>query len=247
MKCKQCGANTQLESNFCPYCGAENTEYKLHRKQIFRMKKDYEETREQVLEENQKIATSFIRIAVIACLVALNLFVWIMAGNAWSIMYDYKVSQEKKYIELHRKKLTEYEKDNNYHMLQAYYEERNIGLIEDLEEFESVCRACYNYTYVYKLLFDLKNPDNFYYREEGIKNICDSLEYMYDAITLKEYDDPKEFEGQHKITMENLKKDVSLLLMTYGGISRQEAENFHSMSDGQRQVALERGLGLYED
>ena len=58
MKCKQCGAAITLDVNFCPYCGTENSQYKLQRKQMFHLKRDYEKTKEKVLKENQRIAAS---------------------------------------------------------------------------------------------------------------------------------------------------------------------------------------------
>lgn len=247
MKCKQCGANIEIEANFCPYCGAENTEYLLHRKQMFHLKKDYEETKEQVMEENQRIASSSVRITVIAVLVALNLILWFLGANAWSIVRSYKVSIERKSIEIHQQKLQEYEQDNDYGMLAAYYDEHLLYEIEELEEFRQIYQACFNFIYAYGFIVDLPNPDSYFSPEEKIRTICDSLDYMYDAMTLKQYMDPKCYEGQHKVTMDNLKEDVSFLLITYGGISPEEASCFAQMSDGQRQIALERGLGLYED
>ena len=247
MKCKHCGANIKIEVNFCPYCGGENTEYRLHRKQLFHLKNDYEQIKKRVMEENQRIASSSVKITTIAVLVALNLVLWILGANAWDIMRSYQVAVERKSIEVHREKLQEYEKNNNYGMLAAYYDEHVLYQIEELEEFRQVYQACSNFAYAYGFLLDLQNPDERYSQEENIRIVCDNLDYMYDAMLLKEYIDPKSYEGQHQVTMENLKKDVSYLLVTYGGITEEEAQRFDKMSDGQRQIALERGLELYED
>ena len=247
MKCKQCGASITLDVNFCPYCGTENSEYKLQRKQMFHLKKDYERTKARVLRENQRIAASSVKITAIAILIALNFVIWFLAGNVWDIMHDYKYSTEKKNIRYHLERLTEYEKDNKYLMLSAYYDEHLLYSMEELEEFRQVYQACSNYQYVYSMIMNLYNPENYLSKEESIKNICDNLEYMYDAMEKGEYDNPKAFEGQHKKTIDSLKKEVEMLLVTYTGITEEEAAGFDKMSDGQRQIALERGLGLYED
>ncbi|MBR5579522.1 MAG: zinc ribbon domain-containing protein [Lachnospiraceae bacterium] len=247
MKCKQCGAAITLDVNFCPYCGTENSQYKLQRKQMFHLKRDYEKTKEKVLKENQRIAASSVKLTVIAILIALNFVIWFLAGNAWDIMHDYKYSEERKNIQLHREKLTEYEENSKYLMLAAYYDEHLLYSIEELEEFRKVYQACSNYEYVYSMIMNLYHPENYLSKEESIKNICDNLAYMYEAMEKEEYDNPKSFEGQHKKTMDSLKREVELLLVTYTKITKEEAERFEQMSDGQRQIALERGLGLYED
>lgn len=38
-----------------------------------------------------------------------------------------------------------------------------------------------------------------------------------------------------------------MILVTYSDISLEEAEELHTMSRGERQVTIERGMKIYED
>ena len=47
--------------------------------------------------------------------------------------------------------------------------------------------------------------------------------------------------------MDRLQYDLEALFITYGGITKEEAQQFSELSYGRRQIALERGIGSYED
>lgn len=247
MKCRQCGANIKIENNFCPYCGTENTEYKLHRRQMFHLKKDYEETKDQVIREHKKIAGNSVRITLIAVLAALNLLVWILVANSWSIIGDLKVMRERPYINQHRMQLEEYEHENRYGLLAAYYDYYELHYLDELEDFSQVVYACSQYEFMLNLLMDLIHGDSYTNTADTVAMLSSSLESIYDAMEQKEYSDPRCFEGGHKELLENLRKDIVMILVTYSDISLEEAEELHTMSRGERQVTIERGMKIYED
>ncbi len=247
MKCRQCGANMKIENNFCPYCGTENTEYKIHRRQMFHIKRDYEETKDQVIKQHKKIAIHSVKITVIAVLAALNLLVWIFVGNAWSIISDFKVMSERPHVEKHRIQLEEYETKKQYVLLATYYDYYHLNYLEELEEFSQVYYACNQYEFMLSLLMGLINGNSYMNTADTAAMLSSALESIYDAMEKKEFSDPRCFEGGHGELLENLRKDIAILLVTYFDISSKEAEEFHRKSRGERQMIIERGIRIYED
>lgn len=247
MKCEKCGASIEIENNFCPYCGAENLYYRQHRQEMASMKEDYEKIKDHVMEKHRKIAGFSVKIAVICILIAVDLLLIFLAANMWSFLNIYEEIQAKKNHVLYRQRLEEYEKERDYMGLVAFYDEKNIYGVEELEDFDAVYRACSSYRYIYGYLVDLQNEESYLSGEEKIKYICDNLDYLYEACEQQEYEKEEQFQGEHKKLMDRLQYDLEALFITYGGITKEEAQQFSELSYGRRQIALERGIGSYED
>ena len=71
MKCQHCGNNLNIEDRFCPYCGQPNPFAVKHQEEMDRYEKDYQETKEDVLEQSSRFNRHTVRITIIAVLVAL--------------------------------------------------------------------------------------------------------------------------------------------------------------------------------
>ena len=54
MKCKSCGANLEIDTAFCPYCGKANPVAKKHREDMARFEKDYKDTKKAVISSSKK-------------------------------------------------------------------------------------------------------------------------------------------------------------------------------------------------
>lgn len=247
MKCSNCGSNLNIEDAKCSYCGTENPYFQKHRADMFRFQTDYEKTKDQVIEKSRRFAGFTVKGTVIAVLVAVDILLFFLASNAWSIMNFFDKMSAQQNADIHRAKLESYEKDRDYLELADYYEEHSLYGSEKLSDFDVVYRVCSNYSYIYEYVVDFGNEDSYLTDADRIEYISDSLGYLYDSMEKKEYDPEECYEGEHKALLEQLKYDLKVLFMTYAHITEEEAESFPTMSDGRRQVAMERGLGLYED
>ena len=247
MKCSNCGSSLQIEDSKCPYCGSMNPYFEKHREEMFHFKKDYEKTKEEVIKKSGKVAGMSVKITVIAILVALDILMLFLAGNSWSIMHEIEKGKAERNADIHRMRLEAYEVAFNYDGLAKYYEEYSLYGSDSLEDFDAVYRACSNYAYIYQYIVELGNPDSYMTDEERIEYICENLDYVYDTMEPKEYDLPQWYQGKHGEVLKQMKYDLKVLIMTYANVSQEEADAFPDMSDGRRQVAMERGLGLYED
>ena len=247
MKCTNCGSQLNIEDATCSYCGNKNPYFEKHRADMFRFQKDFEETRNQVIKKSGHFAGISVKISIIAILVAVDLLLIFFAANAWSFMNTAAKRDAERKSGLHREKLEMYEAQRNYIELANYYEEHSLYGSEALEDFEAVYRVCSNYSYIYRYIVEFGKQDSYHTDEDRLKYVSDNLEYLYQEMEPGEYDLIECYEGAHGELLEQMKYDLKVLFMTYANITEEEAEKFPTMSEGRRQVALEKGLGLYED
>ena len=170
-----------------------------------------------------------------------------LVGNVWGIMNSFDKMNAERNADMHRTRLETYELERNYLELTDYYEEHSLYGSDTLSDFDIVYRVCSNYSYIYEYIVELGNEDSYLTDADRIEYICDNLGYLYDCMEKKEYDSEECFAGEHGKLLEQVKYDLKVLFMTYANISEEEADKFPTMSDGRRQVAIERGLGILEE
>lgn len=247
MKCEHCGSMLRMEDANCSYCGNKNPHYEKHRADMFRFQRDYEKTKEQVIESSGKAAKTAVKVTVIAVLLVLDIIMVFLASNAWEISHFIEQGKAQKNVELHRQRLEDYEKAADYIGFAKYYEKYSLYGIESLEEFNAVYRVCSSYAYVYPYLVELGTPDSYMTDEKRVEYISDNLKYIYEAMEPGEYDPKEWYEGNHQAMLMQMKYDLKVLLVAYAHVEEETAERFPDLSNGRRQVAMERGLGFYED
>lgn len=247
MKCSNCGSNLNIEDGKCAYCGTANPYFEKHRADMFRFRQDYEKTKKHILEKSSRFAGNSVRVTVIAILVAVDILMILLAGNVWSVMNSLEKISAERNADTHRARLEAYEAERNYIGLMDYYEEHNLYGSDSLSDFEVVYRVCSSYAYIYEYIVELGNEDSYLTDTDRIEYISDNLGYLYKYIEKDEYDPEECFEGEHGKLLEQVKYDLKVLFMAYANISEEEADLFPTMSDGRRQVALERGLGISEE
>lgn len=247
MKCNGCGGNLSIQDEQCPYCGAENPHYKKHRAQMRSFRKEYQDTREEVLEQSRHFTGFTVRITVIAVLVALDLLLILLIGNAWTVAGALEQRKVTANLKTHRAAMEELEREQDYIGLAKYYEAHSLYGNKALEEYEIVYRICSNYEYLYSNIMRLGIEGDYTEDEELVQSISDTLDYIYKCMERQDYYPAECYEGLHGETIGHIKDNLVALFVTYAHVGQAEAEKFPEISKGRRQVAMERGLGIGED
>ena len=247
MKCQSCGSELHIEDERCSYCGNANPHYKKHRLEMKKYQKDYEAVRKNVYTKAGIFTKHNAKITVIAVLALLNVVMLILYVNAWDIHYFLERQAVKRNAAVHREALAEMEAQGDYFALVAYYDEHNLNYGSALDEYWNVCAVSRGYYEVYKGLTELTQENIYTSMEKQIQSVCEDFEYMYRYSEQKEYDRPECFRREHVEAMEDMKERVKYLLITYGNVTEEEAERFAQLSNAQKQLALERGVGGYEE
>lgn len=247
MKCRNCGSNLNILNNTCPYCGTANPHFRKQRENIDRYGMDYEKTKEEVVKKSRHFAGYSVRITLIAVLAFLNVLFLLLGLYSWDIQYWLQEREVEKMAGQHREALEEYERNFDYIGLYSYFNAHDLHYSDSLEDFYKVSLACSSFTYLFEDLVMLGQEGRYETDEERIEYIGNHLDTLYECLKPEDYDLPSYYEGNHGKMLERMEADVQALLITYANITQEEAESFPEMSDGRRQVAIERGLGLSED
>ncbi len=247
MKCNSCGNNLHIEDAVCPHCGVPNPHYVQHRKDMARYKEDYRKVRGHVVGKSGFFAKWTVKITIVAVLLVVELTLIIMKNNAWNLAYNSSERQAKKNYEEYAELLDSYEATGNYSAFYVFYELKKLLFCEKYDSYDAVAEACrlhgtirYDFAYI----IQCESKEN---KISALEGLSRRISEFYSAIEPKENDKRGEYSEVHMRTMEQLKRDVEMILVTYGGISPEDAQNFSEMSEGNRRVALEEGLGLNEE
>lgn len=249
MKCSSCGTGLHIEDEKCPFCGNANPYYKKHREEMGKYKEEFEHTKEKVYKKSHFFTGFTVQITVIAVLVAIESILLFVNSNMWNItssISDYKA--EKNYEE-YASRLKEYEEAEKYQELFTFMEQHSLAYVNKYKEYRTVYAMYYNYamTKQYIVRFMQKEQYSYIQEDEAIRYICDFIAYFYKRAAPDAYADSEAYSGIHAVTIENLKRDMELLLITYGHLTPEEVKTFEQQSGAKQLLMLERGLIGDED
>ena len=235
MKCQSCGANLQIDTAFCPYCGADNPVAKKHREDMKRYANDYKKTKEEVVGNTRKFNKKTFRITAIAVTIAAVAGIFIftaVAESAGRQMYrDNKRQNAEKYFE----DVISLIEDCDYIKLDALARAKGVKNTNDksMREYYNAENLATEYSYVFS---------------DIMKTLTDKDISQYELTTIggevyrfyKYYKDGPGTENETVVRFfENCKRDMGFLLTTYVGISEEDVGNLENMSEGQVQVLIE--------
>lgn len=248
MKCEFCGAALSLEVAYCPYCGKENVAAKKHVSDMAYYQDAFEETQKQVYERTKTYTHIAVKIAVVAVLAVIWIILLIMAGKSYEIrdtFYDLRNHTKHEEIE---KQIWDFLEHEEYYALAVYSAEMEINAYEfQNEEYLPLLRLADQYRWVYEYLVKFLTPNEYdlEYLENDIKYLADYIEYFYEAYT-RDWEE-QNYENSYDMSilgpeMDKMEQSLRVLLITYLGITEEEAAEIATMSTGQRITLMEEGL-----
>lgn len=212
MRCRNCNGELRIEDEKCPYCGTVNKDAVLHRKNMKKYQKDYEETKSNLIKETKKIAekvaptkkrSTLNTILLSLCLI--TPYIAIIFSVATTNMTKNKITVQEKDI------FFNYIENEQYLDAGLYYQELEIetkkdnykiGLTEIGRLCDSYAKAYFsvleyadnrNQSSEYKTQFQINeevanNIKLFYEEKEDIEYLAgiNNLDYIYKAETISE-------------------------------------------------------------
>lgn len=250
MQCPNCGAQITVEDQKCSYCGSENEFYKSQRKSLIHFRREFETMQADMLDKSKQAGRKSAVITWIAILVVLNIVALILIGQSYEITSAIKTNKLKNNLTNVKQQLSTYETERDYFSLAAFDRAYNIYNIDELQEYEVVIQMSSRFTRIYQDIMELSDEEYNSYTsdEDTCKYIAEGLTWLYkDLSPEKSYYDVSCYTAVHKAFMQDLVADVHAILVTYCGISPETVERFPAMSEGKRIIALEKGLGIWEE
>ena len=244
MKCEHCGSNLQIEDSFCPYCGQPNPFAVRHQREMQHFTKEFQKTRQDVLEQSSRFNRRTIRITILAVLVAACAVMAFLCATADEIRYSQAEKKIAAEADRYRKEISVLMEKRDFVGLYTYMERNHLSYSEALHEYDAVYLTSMHYARLYEDLMILlaKAHDSeayTYYREEElIEDIARVVGSISEAMEENDWH-PEEFTEEKKAYMEDLRDTAGSLLVRYMHITEEEAEQLSSMSEARRAVLLE--------
>lgn len=248
MKCPNCGSNLTIDDEKCLFCGADNPFAVKHRREMNRFTREFNKTKEEVLQKSHHVNYWAVKITLIAVLVAANLGILFFINNIYDFEQFFKARElESNYI-WHKQQLDELEENRDYIALSCYWSDYDMYCSDMFDEYYKVTQACSNFAYLYQYTMDIvtKEETSYFTYEDRLEYVAEQIEYIYKYTQKGDYDDESQFKPQHQACMDDLVEDMEAFVQTYYGLTDEEMESFEELSKARRQILLEEGIKQYE-
>lgn len=246
MKCPYCGSNLGLEDEYCPYCGKRNLLAEKHQKEMKRYQQEFSKTKRAVYEKSSRFASLTVPLIILFVLFILNIGGIIFAASGWNIGTSVMKKQISADKETHQKNLEQYAAEGDFYGLSGYYNANSLYFSDEFDEYMAVVYAGEAYYAVYNLLMNPLMGDAYAFDEENlsstVRTITNNLDEIFNIEQNYSYNKEKYLAEDKMELIEAMQEQIKAILVTYGGLSRQEADELPNLSATRQQELLERRL-----
>ena len=244
MKCKHCGNDLQIEDRVCPFCGQPNPFAVRHQQEMQRFAREFEETREDVLEQSGRFNRRTVRITILAVLIAACAVMTVLCFAADGIRYwreDKKIAAD---ADLYRAELDRMIEERSYTGVYDYISERRLSGADLMREYDAVWMAsmCYHRFYVNLMMLAQKTADpdayTYYSESELFEEIAESVRGIYEEMQEDPYH-PEAYTEEKMAYMRDMADTAGQMLVRYTGITEEEAAQIPEMSMARLNVMME--------
>lgn len=246
MKCPHCGNPLNLEDAFCPFCGQPNTLAQKHQADMKRYENEFIKTQQDVYKNTHRFTKLTIPIIILFVLLLLNVGALFFSAKSWDIgssLLEHKINTNK---ELHQANIDQLIANKDYYGLSAYYDQNSLYLAECFDEYRAVTSAANSYYYLLQNLIFCQDENSYLLEEEFFDDTIDSIARNLENIfnTEQEYDYNKElYLSDDKLAIiEDISSQTKALLVSYAGLTPEEAEELPNLSTARKAELLERRL-----
>lgn len=229
MKCKNCGGNLTLEDVVCPYCEAINEHAIEHIREMNRYKKDYEGTKQEVIDTTKNYAGITVRIIILAVLIVLMIVCGILGGKAFSIKRD--ITEATRSDDKCKKQIEEYLESRDYYALSVFLEAKSISTnSDDYENFRGVIYASSQYAYFYDYVMKVVKPREGSNVQSYYEWIGEEINSFYRVLDDTEFYCHVAPDHEHYEYILEMEEQMHALLITYCNLTQEQVENLRNMS-----------------
>ena len=244
MKCKHCGNNLNIEDKFCPYCGSPNPFAKKHQQEMDRFARDYEETKQDVLEETSRFNRRTVRITVIAVMIALIAVMCLLLAMSDDIRYWREERNIAAHVSEYSEAISGLMEERDYISVYSYMSRNHLTYINDLRKYDAVYDTSMHYRFFYDDMMYLRLkkaiPEKYsYYKdEELIESIAKNIHQIYEYMKPQDYNKDA-FSDECVKYMEDLRDEMEVMTAGYFGLSMDDARSMRELSESRINVLLE--------
>lgn len=244
MKCNYCGGNLSLETEVCPYCGRPNEQAQKHVRAMKSYRSAFERTKRGVEDSTQRYTGATIRVVMIAVLFIVIIAAFLIGGNAYEFRHMWIQNRAEKNASEYMEIMDRYLEEENFLAFNAFCNENYIYAYDNAyEKYAPVERVSQIYCYVYTDIMKVACPPEYQDMESILESLVESLDYFYGSLNMEDY---LYYEGadneQNRQALQTMEQNVTLMLQTYCGLSKEDAEDFKEQTKARRAVMLEEAV-----
>lgn len=245
MKCPYCEGPLGLEDEKCPYCGRPNEFFKKHQEDMKHYQREFTKTQQHVYTKTRRFANATAPIIVLCVLILLNVAAAIFVSCSWDIASSMLEHDINKNASIHRTNLQNYIDDGDYYGLSSYFNDNSLYMADQFDEYQAVVYTADSYFSIYRMLLDSAEYKSYNFSEENISSTARSMTLNLDSIfnVQQQYSYNEALLADDKMEIiEEIQSQTKAILVTYAGLTLDEAEQLPDMSTSKQQELLERRL-----
>lgn len=241
MKCEFCNGDMSLEDLHCPHCGQLNKHAQQHIRDMKRYQGEFNETKEDVITVTQKYSQITVRCIIIVVLLIACVVTMVLGSSMYTIRRNMNRRAAERNKAENIKRIEAYIEDEDFISLNYFFESMDLNMYDASVEFavyQPVQMVARQYQYVYMNIMSIyEHPESV---EWNLDNLSQNLTYFYKYMDDTEMYyfrdvDPVYYEGPFEVMETHIKQ----LLVTYLGLTKDEADGLREMSEAKRVVLLE--------
>lgn len=251
MKCPYCGSPLGLEDEFCSFCGQPNPYAQKHQEDMKHYKKEFAQTQQDVYTQTRRFASLTTPIIILFVLFLLNIGGVIFAASGWKIGMHLQEKEIIRHADEHRTNLEQFLQDEDYSGFAAYYNTNSLYSADEFDEYRAVVSVAEVYFSIYRMLADQSDSRSYYFDFDSISSTVHSLTLNLDTL----FNVRQDFSYMADVCLTdekmehiaNIQNQAKAILVTYGGLSVEEAEQLPDLSSSRQEELLKGGWANYEE
>lgn len=229
MKCKSCGGNLTLEDVVCPHCEAINEHAIEHIREMNRYKKDYEGTKQEVINTTKNYAGITVRVIILAVLIVLTIICGVLSGKTFSIKRN--ITEATRNDKKCKEQIAAYLESRDYYALSIFFETQSIStLSEGYEEYDEIIYASSQYAYFYDYVMKVVKPREGANVQGYYEWIGEKVNSFYRVLDDTDFYCYVESDDEHYENILEMEEQMHALLITYCNLTREQVQNLRNMS-----------------
>ena len=246
MKCPYCGSPLSLEDEYCSFCGQRNELAKKHQTEMNHYKNEFARTQQEVYTKTRRFASLTVPLIIIFILFVLNIGAVIFSMNAWDMGSALLKKKIENKADEHHDNLNAYIQTGDYYGFSSYYNTNSLYMVDKFREYRAAVDVADSYFQIYRSLVDTSEYGNYNLNEENISStvryMTQNLDSIFNVEQNYSYNSELYFSDNNLKMIHNIQDQTKAILVTYGGLTMDEADELPDLSSGRQKEILERRL-----
>ncbi len=244
MKCPNCGGTLSLEDKYCPFCGSKNELAFQHAQDMAHYRADYEQTKREVIAGQHRLSAVMVRVIVlVALIICIGITLALLNNGVYSIQRSRRSRESEKNIAEYTQIMDQYLADQDYIRFAAFCDSHELTYLDAYDVYSPTIYAANMYCNCISDMLVIKTPGPYTDPSRYLNYLTDALADFYQDRSEYYYgDNEDEALALYDTSFAGMKRQLERCLVTYMGLTEEEARSLEGLSKAKRAVLLEEAF-----